>query len=239
MTKIKIYPIDTNISGSDKWIGSDANSSNRTKNFTVAGISDYYNSTSSINLSNAITFRYDTVDVGDDRASGSFSFENEVGPVVPFSSISDLIFHQNSSNGKYIVDLMSYYNGNLVFINKSGDPNIFGVYKITSYEQNLVETDFYDTTLQYLGGNGSIEEDELYFVSLLQLDSLSDTDKHYTHVQGVAASTWRVNHNLDKYPSATMVLSTGQKGYGDVSYIDENNLTITFASAESGKAYIN
>ena len=36
-----------------------------------------------------------------------------------------------------------------------------------------------------------------------------------------------------------MVLSTGQKGYGDVIYIDENNLTITFASAESGKAYIN
>jgi hypothetical protein len=239
MTKIKIYPLDTNISGSDKWIGSDSNASNRTKNFSVAGLSDYYNSSTSINLSNAITFKYDTVDIGDDRAEGSFSFETEVGATVPFSSISDLMFHKNSSNGKYIVDLMSYYNGNLVFINKSGDPNIFGVYKINSYEQNLVETDFYDTTLQYLGGNGSIEEDELYFVSLLQLDSLSDTDKHYTHVQGVAASTWTVNHNLDKYPSATMVLSTGQKGYGDVTYIDENTLTITFASAESGKAYIN
>lgn len=239
MTKIKIYPIDTNISGGDKWIGSDAQQSNRTKNFSVAGISDYYNSTASINLANAITFRYDTVDAGDDRASGSFSFETEVGATVPFSSISDLIFHRNSSNGKYIVDLMSYYNGNLVSISKSGDPNIFGVYKITSYQQNLVETDFYDTSLQYLGGNGSIEEDELYFVSLLQLDSLSDTDKHYTHTQGVASSTWTVNHNLDKYPSVTVVLSTGQKGYGDVTYIDENTLTITFTGDESGKAYMN
>lgn len=238
MTKIKIYPIDTNISGSDKWIGSDANSFNRTKNFTVAGISDYYNSTSSVNMANAITFRYDTVDIGDDRASGSFSFETEVGATVPFSSITELMFSKNTSNGKYIVDLMNYYNGNLIYVNKSGDPDIFAIYRVTSYEQNLVETDFYDTTLQFINGNGSIEEDELYFVSLLQI-STEDSDKHYTHVQGVAASTWRVNHNLDKYPSATMVLSTGQKGYGDVSYIDENNLTITFASAESGKAYIN
>ena len=61
----------------------------------------------------------------------------------------------------------------------------------------------------------------------------------YTFVQAGASATWTVQHNLDKFPSVTMVLSTGQKGYGDVVYIDENNLTITFASAESGKAYMN
>jgi hypothetical protein len=61
----------------------------------------------------------------------------------------------------------------------------------------------------------------------------------YTFVQAGASATWTVQHNLDKFPSVTMVLSTGQKGYGDIVYIDENNLTITFASAESGKAYMN
>ena len=61
----------------------------------------------------------------------------------------------------------------------------------------------------------------------------------YTFVQAGASATWIVQHNLDKFPSVTMTLSTGQKGYGDVVYIDENNLTITFASAESGKAYMN
>jgi len=61
----------------------------------------------------------------------------------------------------------------------------------------------------------------------------------YTFVQATASATWTVQHNLDKFPSVTMVLSTGQKGYGDIVYIDENNLTITFASAESGKAYMN
>ena len=61
----------------------------------------------------------------------------------------------------------------------------------------------------------------------------------YTFAQASASAVWTVQHNLDKFPSVTMVLSTGQKGYGDIVYIDENNLTITFASAESGKAYMN
>ena len=61
----------------------------------------------------------------------------------------------------------------------------------------------------------------------------------YTFAQASASVVWTVQHDLDKFPSVTMVLSTGQKGYGDIVYIDENNLTITFASAESGKAYMN
>jgi len=57
--------------------------------------------------------------------------------------------------------------------------------------------------------------------------------------QAVASATWTVQHNLNKFPSCTMVLGTGQQGYGDVTFIDENNLTITFSGAVSGKAYIN
>lgn len=239
MTKIKIYPIDTNISGGDKWIGTDSDSNGITKNFTVSGLGDYFNNVSTINLSNSLKFKYDTVDVGDDRAIGSFSFETEVGATVDFSTISSLMFHQNTSNGKNIVNLMGAFNGNIVMLSKVDEPNNFAFYKITNYEQNITETEFYNTSLSYIDGNGSIEEDEFYFLSLLQFDNLSDTDKHYTHNQSVAGSTWSISHNLNKFPSVTAVLSTGQKGYADVTYIDENNLTITFASAESGKAYMN
>lgn len=239
MTKIKIYPIDTNISGSDKWIGTDAETSNRTKNFTVSALADYFNNASQINLSNSLKFKYDTVEVGDSRASGSFSFASEVGATVNFSDISNLLFHQSTSNGKYVVELMDALSGNIVMISKVDDPNKFGFYKITSYAQNATETEFYDTSLTYLEGNGAIEEDEYYFVSLLQFDALSDSDKHYAHTQSVASATWSISHNLGKFPSVTVVVSTGQKGYGDVNYIDENNLTISFKGAESGKAYMN
>jgi len=71
------------------------------------------------------------------------------------------------------------------------------------------------------------------------IDVVDMGDKNYVHDQPVASITWTVQHNLDKFPSCTMVLSTGQQGYGDVNFIDENNLTITFSGAVSGKAYIN
>jgi hypothetical protein len=134
---------------------------------------------------------------------------------------------------------MGAIDGNIVMIQKVDDKNVYGFYKITNYEQDLVETEFYNTSLDHIQSNGSLEEDEYYFISLLQFDAIADTDKHYAHTQGVASATWNVSHNLDKYPSVTVVLSTGQKGYGDVTYVDENNLTISFAGAESGKAYMN
>lgn len=239
MTKIKSYPIDTNITGSDKWIGTDGNAANRTKNFTPTGLADFFNNAGSVDHINALRFKYDTVDEGDDRAIGSISFATEIGATVAFSSITEFMLHQNTSDGNYIVDLMGAFDGNIVMVQKVDDKNVFAFYKITNYEQDVTETNFYNTSVTFLEGNGSLEEDEYYFVSLLQFDAIADTDKHYAHTQGVASATWNVSHNLDKYPSVTVVLSTGQKGYGDVTYVDENNLTISFAGAESGKAYMN
>ena len=43
MTKIKLYPNDTNISGDDKWIGSDGDNNDITKNFTVDAVGTYIN----------------------------------------------------------------------------------------------------------------------------------------------------------------------------------------------------
>jgi hypothetical protein len=239
MTKIKVYPIDTKIDGSDKWIGSDVNNSNRTKNFTVSSISDYFNSTRSIELSNALSFKYDTVEVGEQRSSGTFSFESEVGAIVPLSSITDLVFSKNTSNGKTVIDLMSFFKDNVIAIMKSDEPNIFGIYELTSYTQRLSEPNFYDVSLSYLYGNGNIEQDEFYFVSLLQLKDSSVSDKSYTHIQGVASSTWSITHSLNKFPSVTVVNINNVVMYGDVKYINENELQIDFSAGFSGKAYIN
>lgn len=66
-----------------------------------------------------------------------------------------------------------------------------------------------------------------------------DSDKAFVFTQATPANPWVINHNLDKFPSVTMTLSTGQTGIADVTYIDRNNLTITFSGDESGKAYMN
>ena len=61
----------------------------------------------------------------------------------------------------------------------------------------------------------------------------------FVFTQATAASVWYVEHNLEKYPSVTVVDSGENVVYGEVTYDDINNLTITFSSAFSGKAYIN
>ena len=61
----------------------------------------------------------------------------------------------------------------------------------------------------------------------------------YKYLKTSAGSTWTITHNLDKYPSVTVVDSGGTKVQGDVTYNSANQLTITFSSSFSGTAYLN
>ena len=65
------------------------------------------------------------------------------------------------------------------------------------------------------------------------------TDKYYRHTQGISASVWNVKHNLNKYPSVTVLDSAGTLVHGQVSYTDNNNIILTFSAAFSGTAEIN
>lgn len=60
----------------------------------------------------------------------------------------------------------------------------------------------------------------------------------YTHTQGPASATWTIPHNLSFKPNVTVEDSGGGIIEGDVVYTDNNNLTITFTVASSGKAYL-
>lgn len=52
-------------------------------------------------------------------------------------------------------------------------------------------------------------------------------------------STWNITHNLNKYPSVTVVDSGENTVIGDVKYIDNNNIQIIFSASFSGNAYLN
>ena len=64
-------------------------------------------------------------------------------------------------------------------------------------------------------------------------------DKNFVYVQATSSDIWEITHNLNKYPAVTVVDSGGSVVVGEIVYIDENNVRITFASAFSGKAYFN
>lgn len=64
-------------------------------------------------------------------------------------------------------------------------------------------------------------------------------DKNYIHVQNTPSATWNASHNLGKKPSVVVVDSADDVVYGEITYVDDNNVTLTFAGSFSGKAYFN
>ncbi len=70
-------------------------------------------------------------------------------------------------------------------------------------------------------------------------DHGEDSDKTYVHTQISAASTWTVVHNLNKFPSVTVVDSGDTAVIGDVTYVDVNTLTLDFTTTFGGSAYLN
>jgi hypothetical protein len=62
---------------------------------------------------------------------------------------------------------------------------------------------------------------------------------HYEHDQQAATATWTVTHNMGKFPNVTIVDSNGDEIVANVSYVSNNQLTISFSSPFSGKAYLN
>ena len=228
MARISSYPRDREVQDQDAWIGTE--SSNRvTRNFTAQAVADYLNIKGKISISGQMVFKFSNVPT----LEGEFT-----GPVdgSALTAITTMQISGIDSSGQNTVAFMQYLVGNDILISEQNNIDEFGHFKITGY--TALGNNLYTLDLTNIGGNGSLDLNKYYDFATFTISS-GVGDKNFVFNQAVASATWTVQHNLNKFPSCTMVLSTGQQGYGDVTFIDENNLTITFASAESGKAYIN
>lgn len=65
------------------------------------------------------------------------------------------------------------------------------------------------------------------------------SDRTYVHHQRIASNLWNIVHNLNKYPSVTIVDSANNIVIGDVNYINKNEVSIEFIGTFSGKAFLN
>jgi len=61
----------------------------------------------------------------------------------------------------------------------------------------------------------------------------------YTFNQASPLAVWVINHGLGRFPSATVVDSSGNMVEGDVVYNSSNQVTLSFGVAFSGVAYLN
>ena len=71
------------------------------------------------------------------------------------------------------------------------------------------------------------------------LDLVLDRTKTYVHSQGEASAEWIIEHNMNNYPSVTIVNSAEEVVIGNITYITANKIKIEFKSAFKGKAFLN
>lgn len=64
-------------------------------------------------------------------------------------------------------------------------------------------------------------------------------DATYTHTQGAPSASWSITHGLGKYPSVTVVDSSGSEVEGDVTYLSNAQVLVSFSAPFSGVAYLN
>ena len=88
----------------------------------------------------------------------------------------------------------------------------------------------------------TITDDGVVYINIEALSEklLKDfNDKTYEHRQNSPSKIWKIKHNLNKKPSATVTDSAGSQVIGDVIYIDNNNVELHFSAPFSGVAYLN
>ncbi len=240
MSRIVSYPLQNVVVGSDKWIGSDMVNSGKTVNFSADAVAIFLNTFNKIEV-NALKYRFQNWYVGQNREPGTISFSTSGIGGPPFNTINSIMLSKFQLQSS--VDVSSYYSvplvGSTVVISQAADPSKFGIYAWNSVTQNVKEPNFYDISLTLQASTGSLIDTKDYFISLLTYASSSSGDKNFVYSQDVASATWVVNHNLNKYPSVSVVNSSTEVVYGDVDYNSLNQVTITFSGAHTGKAFFN
>ena len=170
MARIRTYALDNNVTGSDYWIGTDGNDNSNTKNFSPNSVAQYLNENEIIDVSNSVRFKYDTIDSGQQRKDGTISFQNEIGATVPMSDLSSFVLSKKTQSGKDVSFFLNVLPTTKVILHKSNDINIFGLYRVLSVTTDLVEPNFFNVSLEFISGHGSIEEDKDYIISLIDLN---------------------------------------------------------------------
>lgn len=231
MARISSYPKDTTIQDQDAWVGT-AFPNRQTKNFLAVDVAKYLNIKGKISISAQMSYKFEADP--NEATTGNFYGINDG---TAFSAVTSLNIHFMDLSGQNVVDFLTYLIGSEILISEQNNISEFGHYEITAYTDN--GDDFYTLDLSYIGGSGVLIDQTYYDVANFVLASADQADKHFTFNQATPANPWNVQHNLNKFPSVTVALPSGQVGQADVTYIDENNLTITFTGDESGKAYMN
>jgi len=283
MAIIYSYPYDQTVNDADAWVGTDS-ITRRTKQYTAKAIADYLNIKGKIAVAGQMNYQFITIP---SNKPGTFAFASGSGGGTAWSSITSIVISRIDLSGQIVSPFLEYLVDEQVMFQDVAGKGSFGHYIMRGYTQ-IGTTDFYTLTLEYIGGNGSIDIDHYYTLVNFYLelgatgvDSVDTSDttfidmtpttpttgnveitaslsatgtpdntkflrgdnvwakETFEFAQATPSTNWTIQHDMDKFPSVSVVNNNKVLMYGDITYIDKNNLTINFSAGFSGKAYLN
>ena len=234
MSRIVSYPYDNDIKDADAWIGSEA-STTRTKQYTAEAVARYLNINGKISIGAQMVFKYVQQPL---TGVGSFSITSGGLNNVPFANITTLTLSMTDRGNQNTVAFLDYLVGSDILIGEQNEISTFGQYDVVSYTVNAGDATYYDLVVNYKGGNGVLTIDKYYDIMNFVLAADAE-DKTFVFTQGAPAVQWTVQHNLNKFPSITVIDTANTVVTGEYVYIDSNNVTLNFSAGFAGKAYLN
>jgi len=233
MAQISSYPYDAVVQDQDAWIGTDS-TTRATKQFTASAVATYLNIKGKISIGAQLPYQFI---VTPNSAGGTFALPFG-GNAIEFSAVNEIKISASDLSGASSIAFLEYMIGSDIMIGQMNAPSIFGHYKILAYTVDPNDAQFYNLTVGFIGGNGSLTNDYYYDILNFTLASASQ-DKTFVFDQAVPSAVWTITHNLGKFPSVSVVDTQKEVYWGNVEYINSNQLKVTFSGSFAGQAFLN
>ena len=227
MARISSYPRDLDVVDNDSWIGTSVPGL-QTRNFTALAVAKYLNIKGKISISAQMVFKFtDTAP----PTSGQFSGPADASAL---TALTTMQISGTDVSGQNTVEFMEYLVGNNILMSEQNNISLFGHFTIDSYTLN---GGVYTLNLTNIGGNGNLDLNKFYDFAVFSLSSQGSPTFIFTQV--APATTWNIQHDLNKFPSITVIDNADTVVAGEYTYIDNNNVTLTFSAGFAVKAYLN
>ena len=238
MARISGYTQDTDVTKSDKLIGSD--SGGATRNFSLDSVSKFFKDTNSAGIAGQFVWQYKTTTPATGHVKPTFSSGST------FANLTSLKVnkHINGDQTNSIQNILSLISGKDVLLIDTSDQDNYGLFEVTTVAQDG-STNNYDIALTYKNkSNGSLVIDNHYALVVFgggadknyASGSINTNDNRWS---GSGPYVLAITHNLGKYGSPTVKDSANTIVHGKISYNALNTLELTFNAKFVCEVFVN
>ena len=252
MARISTYVKDTDITKSDKLLGTDT--AGGTKNYSLKDIAKYLGG-SGVTGQFAVMFVNNTFNGHNSQQNGQMTVEGLSAGFITFATVTELIvsefcFDKQESS----LNRLNLFDEQKIIISQVDNSNNFGIYKVDSISQ-VGSSTLHKLSLTKQDASGNLTDKENYTISLLPEGADAHKELIFTAstfvrvngalqfetINGSSMCYIDFEHNLSKFPSisAEQEGSPGQVALMPVKYINNNKVRVYFGGTTSGKIFAN